>query len=127
MLKISDHTLQISTAGMPPTYIYRSDSGKVDEYLFKGMPLGAMEKFPYELKETKLKAGDTILMLSDGLPELENSAAEIFGYNKVLSAFEELAQKSPEQIIDQLKNESASWVNNKAPDDDVTFVVIKVK
>ena len=127
MLKISDHTLQISTAGMPPTYIYRSDSGKVDEYLFKGMPLGAMEKFPYELKETKLKAGDTILLLSDGLPELENSAAEIFGYNKVLSAFEELAQKSPEQIIDQLKNESASWVNNKAPDDDVTFVVIKVK
>ena len=79
------------------------------------------------MKETRLKTGDTILLLSDGLPELENSAAEIFGYNKVLSAFEEFAQKPPEQIIDQLKNESASWINNKAPDDDVTFVVIKVK
>ena len=30
-------------------------------------------------------------------------------------------------IISYLKNEGASWVNNANPDDDVTFVVIKVK
>jgi len=127
MLKISDHTLQISTAGMPPTYIYRSESGKVEEYLFKGMPLGAMEKFPYELKVTKLKARDTILLLSDGLPELENSTAEMFGYNKVLAAYESVAEQSPEAIIENLKKEGSSWVNNEDPEDDVTFVVIKVK
>ena len=127
MLKIRDHSLQISTAGMPPTYIYRSESGIVDEYLFKGMPLGAIEKFPYELKETKLKAGDTILLLSDGLPEIENYNGELYGYNKIQDNFVTVANKSPEDIISFLKNEGESWANNGATDDDVTFVVIKVK
>ncbi|MEJ2545574.1 MAG: PP2C family protein-serine/threonine phosphatase, partial [Calditrichaceae bacterium] len=127
MLKISDHTLRISTAGMPPTYIYRSESGKVEEYLFKGMPLGAMEKFPYELKETILRTGDTILMLSDGLPELQNDNEELFGYKRVRNIFEKVAQKNPEEIINQLKEDGSSWVSDKDPEDDVTFVVIKVK
>ena len=34
---------------------------------------------------------------------------------------------TPEQIISFLKNEGAAWVDNQDPDDDVTFVVIKVK
>ncbi len=33
----------------------------------------------------------------------------------------------PEEIVDHLKNSASQWVNGKDPDDDVTFVIIKVK
>jgi len=127
MLKIKGDKMQISTAGMPPSFIFRRDTRVVEEHLFKAMPLGTMEKFPYEIKDTTLNPGDTILLLSDGLPELKNDDEEMYGYKRIRNGFEDVAEKAPEEIVSYLKNEGAGWVNNADPDDDVTFVVIKVK
>ena len=127
MLKIKGNKLQISTAGMPPSFIFRKDTRVVEEHLFQAMPLGSMENFPYEIKDTTLKSGDTILLISDGLPELENESGEMYGYQKIRNGFEDIAEQTPEQIINFLKNEGASWADNEDPEDDVTFVVIKVK
>jgi serine phosphatase RsbU (regulator of sigma subunit)/ligand-binding sensor domain-containing protein len=127
MLKIKGDKMQISTAGMPPSFIFRRDTRVVEEHLFKAMPLGTMEKFPYEIKDTTLKPGDTILLITDGLPELKNDFEEMYGYKRIRNGFEDVAEKAPEEIVSYLKNEGASWVENADPDDDVTFVVIKVK
>ncbi len=127
MLKIKGGKMQISTAGMPPSFIFREDTKVVEEHLFKAMPLGTMMKFPYEVKDTTLKAGDTILLMSDGLPELQNEKEEMYGYKRIRNGFEDVAEKAPEEIIAFLKNEGKAWNNDQAPDDDVTFVVIKVK
>ena len=91
------------------------------------MPLGTMDNFPYELKELQLFIGDTILLMSDGFPELQNINKEMFGYKRARNSFEEIAEKDPENIIAYMKNEGNRWSGNKEPDDDVTFVVIKVK
>ena len=93
----------------------------------KGMPLGTMGNFPYVIKETELDEGDTIIVMTDGFPELMNKKKELFGYKRTRNLFEEVAEKTPEQIIEQLKNSGSEWVEEKDPDDDVTFVVIKVK
>jgi serine phosphatase RsbU (regulator of sigma subunit)/ligand-binding sensor domain-containing protein len=127
MLKIKGGKMQISTAGMPPSFIFRQDTKVVEEHLFKAMPLGTMLKFPYEVKDTTLKTGDTILLMSDGLPELQNDKEEMYGYKRIRNGFEDVAEKAPEEIISFLKNEGSAWNNNQTPDDDVTFVVIKVK
>ena len=91
------------------------------------MPLGTMDNFPYELKEMGLFSGDTILLMSDGFPELQNANKEMFGYKRARNSFEEVAEKEPERIITYLKEAGSMWVNGKEPDDDVTFVVIKIK
>jgi serine phosphatase RsbU (regulator of sigma subunit) len=91
------------------------------------MPLGTMADFPYDVRETELYTGDTILLMTDGFPELLNNSNEQFGYKRARNLFEETAEKSPEDIIDRLKNEGSRWVDDKDPDDDVTFVVLKVK
>ena len=127
MVKLQDNKLSLSSAGMPPVYIFRREGRVIEEHLIKGMPLGTMDKFPYQIKETTLAPGDTILLLSDGLPELQNKKAEMFGYKRVRSLFEEIAEQTPEEIIDHLKNKGSEWVNDQAPHDDVTFVIMKMK
>jgi hypothetical protein len=127
MLKIYENKLQISSAAMPPAYIYRSSKKKVDEIVLNGMPLGALPSFPYKIEETILNSGDTILLMSDGYPELMNDKGKMFGYEKALKIFEELAHTQSEEIIEGLKISASEWVQNKMPDDDVTFVVIKIK
>jgi serine phosphatase RsbU (regulator of sigma subunit) len=127
MLKIQNNRLLMSAAGMPPVYIFRNKNRIIEEHLMKGMPLGTMDNFPYELKETELFKGDTLLLMSDGLPELQNENNEIYGYKRARNSFEEVAEKEPEEIISYLKEEGSRWVNDKDPEDDVTFVVIKLK
>ena len=127
LLKLNGTHLQYSGAGMPPMYIYRKNSNSIDEIDMQGMPLGAMRNFKYNLFETELFPGDCILLLSDGYPELTNSNDEQIGYERLQNQFLNMANKSPEQIIKHLKYIGSDWVEGKDPDDDVTFVVIKVK
>ncbi|MEJ2105662.1 MAG: two-component regulator propeller domain-containing protein, partial [Ignavibacteriaceae bacterium] len=41
LLRIMDHKLTITSAGMPPLYYYSKKTGEVEEVLIQGMPLGA--------------------------------------------------------------------------------------
>ena len=127
MLKISGNKMLLSSAAMPPALIYRKNEKLVEEIVSNGMPLGAMVNFPYKLEETKVKTGDTIFLMSDGFPELMNEKKGMYGYEKVKSDFLTIAEKSPNEIIEALKNSASNWVDGNDPDDDVTFVVIKVK
>jgi len=127
IMEIKDDALTISSAAMPPALIFRSKAELVEELSFQGMPLGAMNNFPYQLKEANLNSGDTIFLFSDGLPELMNDKKEMYGYERTKTEFHSVAEKTPEQIVNHLKNSASDWVNEKDPDDDVTFVVIKVK
>jgi serine phosphatase RsbU (regulator of sigma subunit) len=65
--------------------------------------------------------------MSDGFAELKNESGELLGYKRARNSFEEMAKNEPEAIVNYLKEEGKRWTNNKEPDDDVTFVVIKVK
>ena len=127
MLKIKDYKLTISSAAMPPIFIYRCKTKTVDEILIKGMPLGAISNFPYSYEETNLQKGDNILLMSDGFPELMNGDGEIFGYERTRNLFGKIGNKKPDEIISKLKDTGVKWLNGREPDDDVTFVVIKVK
>ncbi len=127
MLKIANNKVQMSAAGMPPIFIYKQDERVIEEHVFKGMPLGTMSDFPYAVKESEVHSGDSILILSDGFPELLNDKKETFGYKRVRNLFEENSAKTPEEIITVLRKKGDEWTNQREPDDDVTFVVIKVK
>ncbi|MCB9211282.1 MAG: SpoIIE family protein phosphatase [Ignavibacteriales bacterium] len=127
LLKIKGDQLFISSAAMPPALIYRKKNRTLEEILMKGMPLGSMNNFPYDVKESQLESGDTILLVSDGLPELTNDKSEMYGYDRTKIEFHLVGEKEPEEIVEHLKNSASQWVDGRDPDDDVTFVVIKVK
>ncbi|MDP2304129.1 MAG: SpoIIE family protein phosphatase [Ignavibacteria bacterium] len=127
MIKIKSNKIEFANAGMPPLFIFRKKSKVVEEIILNGMPLGAMKNFPYETKELEIFSGDTILLLSDGLPELKNGKNEQYDYERVKSEFNSVAEKSPNQVVEYLNNSATEWMNGIEPDDDITFVVIKVK
>ena len=127
MLKIAENNVYMSAAGMPPVFIYKQETQTIEEHVMKGMPLGTFDSYPYTLIKSELSKGDTILLMSDGLPELFNDEKEMFGYKRARNLFEELAERSPEDIISGLNKAGSNFINENDPDDDVTFVVIKVK
>ncbi|WP_304130681.1 two-component regulator propeller domain-containing protein [Ignavibacterium album] len=126
-MKIENHKIQITSAGMPPIYYYHNEENLVEEIIIQGMPLGAMRNASYNFSERELKSGDVILLLTDGLPEQMNNNEEMFDYSRVKSNFKAIASLQPSGIIEKLIEAGDKWMNGKQQDDDITFVVIRVK
>lgn len=126
-IQITNNKIVTTNAGMPPLFIYRKSSQSIEEVVINNMPLGAMKGVNYDVKEYSIERGDTLLLMSDGFAELKNESEEIYGYKKARNSFEEVANREPEEIVKYLMDQGKQWTNNKEPDDDVTFVVIKVK
>jgi serine phosphatase RsbU (regulator of sigma subunit) len=127
LVAVEDHHLTLASAGMPPVLIFRQRSRELETIELKGMPLGAHANFPYQQKEIQIHTGDTVLMMSDGLPELFNEQKEIFDYPQVSKVFEQTAEKSPKEIIAHLEQTGKTWQKNQPQNDDMTFIVLKVR
>jgi two-component system sensor histidine kinase ChiS len=127
IMEIDKNHVQFSSAAMPPTLLYRAKDRKIEKFTLKGIPLGACPECNYQHREITLQKGDTLLLYSDGLPELFNSKEEMFGYDRVERLFAEIAEGKPQEIIDHLVKAGENWLQGKPQDDDITFVAIKCK
>ena len=114
-------------AGMPPVFLHRNRSNTIEEIREHGIPVGAMNQSNYMVTQESLHKGDVLLLLTDGMPELQNNKNEMFGYQRLQSSFQKAAEKMPQEIVEYLKNIALQWISNSDLEDDVTFVVIKVK
>jgi serine phosphatase RsbU (regulator of sigma subunit) len=65
--------------------------------------------------------------MSDGFPELQNENNEMIGYSETRRIFEEVAERTPEEIVNHFKVKGQEWNKGRENEDDITFVVIKVK
>lgn len=125
--RLRDGELEAVGAGMPPALVYRRAAGEIEDIPLKGLPLGAPRSLPRHVERVPLFEGDTVLFMSDGFPELRNDSDELFGAGRVRTAFEEAAQRSPAEIVDHLVATCRHWTNGGNPNDDVTFVVMRVR
>ncbi|HWM92127.1 MAG TPA: SpoIIE family protein phosphatase [Thermoanaerobaculia bacterium] len=126
LVRVDGKTLTIAAAGMPPALLFRAAAGEVEEIALEGMPLGGLAS-DYQEASFAIAAGDMLLLMSDGLPELQDDRGEPFGYPRVRQRFQELGARSPEEVIAGLGESARSWTGGKPPNDDVTFVAVRVR
>jgi streptogramin lyase len=119
--------VQFTSAGMPPAYHYISTTGQVKEILQVGLPLGGIKGERYSQEEHPFESGDTMVFLSDGLPEAENAAGDILGYDAVMDCIKKNKTDDPESIKNTLLNLGDNWLNGVPLQDDITIVVVKKK
>lgn len=119
--------LTISAAGMPPALLYRGETADVEEVSLEGLPLGGLAHSTYHQWETTLGAGDTLLLMSDGFPELLNGDSDPLGYRRVRELYESCASHDADDVIAELSAAADHWTEGRPPADDITFVVMKAR
>jgi len=133
MARFDGRRLTVASAGMPPVLVHRpgcweGDGGgtEIREITLPGMPLGGLDE-SYRESTVELAPGDTVLLLSDGLPELPNGAGAPLGYLAVRERFAQVAEEAPDDIIRALEETARGWAGVGNPADDMTFVVARVR
>ena len=127
LVKIYGRKLKMSSAGIPPLLVYRKETNKVEEYKIKGMPLGAVESYPYETVEIELETGDTVVLMTDGLPELFNKNKESFGEERLKEIILQNACEPVNEIVDKLFLAGEEWRKENKQNDDITLVAFRLK
>jgi len=123
--KFNKNAVEISSAAMPPTYFFSSKSKEVEEVLVPNLPLGGLEGEKFDGVKKDFKAGDVMVMISDGLPELPNPTNDLLDYEKIENCIKENAEKSANEIKNALVYLSDDWAKGVMNPDDITIVVIK--
>lgn len=126
LARFDGHRLTLASAGMPPVLIHRAASGTIDEIAIEATPLGTLG-IEYKQENLKLHAGDTVLFMTDGFPELLNDAGQQLGYVTSSEAFATAAlAPNADGVIRSLTDTVRAFHGDQPPNDDVTFVVVRV-
>jgi len=124
---IKDNQITLSSAGMPPYFIYRAATNTTEEIQLSGVPLGSFNDVHFDQTTTDFNQGDILVIISDGLPEAPNLAGELFDYQKLQDLITTYGNKTAQEVIDQLMIEADAWLSGNHNPDDITLVVIKHK
>ncbi len=126
LARFENGRMTFSSAGMPPALLRRAGHGQVEELASPGMPLGGLAD-GYEELEVDLASGDFVVLMSDGLPELPDSDGEPLGYDRVSQVVADAPASTPQQLIDALLRAAENWAGKGPPNDDITFVALRVR
>ena len=93
VIDVRSETLRFAGAGGPPPLIMAANGNPI-KLQSSGLPFGFTEEIPeaaaYQEQTVPLKAGDAILMFSDGAFEIHNASNEMLGVDGLINILKEL-------------------------------------
>jgi len=119
--------LLLSSAGMPPYFIYRAATNTTEEIMISGVPLGSFNQVTFDQIKTTFKVGDILAIISDGLAEAPNGSGDLFDYPRIQGIINENSHMSAQTLIEELMSQADSWLSGRHNPDDITIVIIKHK
>jgi len=125
LAKINHNQVQLATAGMPPTFLFRHATGEVKELLQKALPLGGFPKFPYKAQVLTMEPGDLLVILTDGLPERFNPEDRMLTEARIGEVLREVGGQSPQVVLDRLFRTGEDWGGDREQDDDIAMVALR--
>ena len=114
-------------AGHDPAIFYDPALDRFDELRGAGMALGVDAGGRYkEFQKSDLKEGQVILLGSDGLWEARNPQGKMFGKEPIHQIIRQSPDASAREILTACFNRFNVFLGDRAPEDDVTLVVIRI-
>jgi serine phosphatase RsbU (regulator of sigma subunit) len=127
IVEVAANEIKMSSAAMPPIYLYKANSNSVEEIMNSGLPLGGLKNEEFEQLTRSFEPGDVLIQLSDGLPEAPSKNGEMYDYDRLKALIQTACSQSSQEIINTLVQSVDLWMGGSHNPDDITLVVIKKK
>jgi serine phosphatase RsbU (regulator of sigma subunit) len=113
-------------AGHNPPLIGRAD-GQVQQLESGGFPLGILPSAEYEVGQTMLNSGESLVIYSDGVSEANNLAGDEFGMERLTQVVSRNLQSSASGMRDKVESALSTFTQTAPANDDITLVIVKRK
>jgi serine phosphatase RsbU (regulator of sigma subunit) len=124
VLDVERHSVSVVNAGHPCPLIRRRD-GRVEEVGKgnSGLPLAIMPEYEYQVVETTLAPGETVILYTDGVTDAMNAAGDRFGeslFKESLTRARWGANAAGEDVVKAVQKH----VGDHLQFDDITLVLL---
>ena len=92
-----------------------------------GVMVGVSPKAKYSDYELKLAPGDAIFEYTDGVPEANNGAKEMYGMERLEATLNGIGKKSPKDTLKAVRESVNEFVDGAEQFDDLTMLCLEYK
>jgi sigma-B regulation protein RsbU (phosphoserine phosphatase) len=128
-LQVDRHNRELRwvRAGHDPALVYHPDTGRFEELGGAGLPLGISEGWSVTVGcSADLPCGAIVAVGTDGVWETRNVRGEMFGKERFKDLIRQAADRTAEEIVQQVKAALFEFTGGLKPEDDITLVIIKI-
>jgi len=117
--------LDIVNAGHNPILLLRKD-GALEKIDAGGVGLGMLDLgMPFSGQKSIMHPGDKLFLYTDGIPEAMNENEEEYSDEKMFNFFQNHAESSAKDFIDDLVNDVKKYTGAALQSDDITAIILK--
>ena len=122
-------TMRFANAGLVDPLVWRE--GVVRSLKAAGLrhPLGMLRDTVYEEQKAPLRAGDVVILVSDGVTEARSRTGTFYGEERLVAMLErkDLSQLGSEAIVNEILSAVRTFSDRASQHDDLTVVAIKLR
>ena len=123
VLDLRTGEVELACAGHEDPLQLDSD-GNITRIRLEGGPPFCIAEFSYPLEKLKLKPGETLVLVTDGVTEAQNGSNALFGRDRILSGRGEWA-RSATAICEAIRDEVRTFEEGTDATDDLTVMAIR--
>jgi phosphoserine phosphatase RsbU/P len=119
-------TLRLSCAGHPPPLLARQDGSVAALSIDAVVPLLIMELGDVPVVEHALRAGDRLMLYTDGITDRQSPDGSMYDEARLISSVGRAASLHPSATIDSVVGELDVFAAGEEPQDDQTLLLVGI-
>lgn len=128
ILDLSTGELSYCNAGHDNPYVLRAGSSELPRLADgDGPPLCVVDDFEYTGARRTLAAGDLLCLITDGVTEAQNAAAELYGGERLQAVLARCAEQGAgsAEVMEAVRADVAAFAGPVEPADDLTLLMLR--
>jgi sigma-B regulation protein RsbU (phosphoserine phosphatase) len=117
--------VRLANSGLPYAFHFRAATGRCEAIELPGLPLGTFDGSIYDERTLELAGGDVFVFHTDGITEARGSEEE-YGMERLRQRVETGAELSAPLLGESILQDVNEFTGARAPDDDLTLVIVKI-
>lgn len=127
ILNLKTGILEYCNAAHTPAYILKQNGEIVELAKSHGLPLGLYANKQYSDSILKLDTGDSIILYTDGITDLQNENGIQFGNERFIENIHQLVDYAPKELVVRVEKSLEMFRGNQTQTDDITLMVVQYK
>lgn len=126
VLDLATGNLDYCNAGHEPVWAVGGDASILGRLGDGGPPLCVIDDFPYAPASRRLRPGETVCLVTDGVTEAGNAAGEFYGRARLEAVLARAGtDASPAEVGAAIREDVARFTAGAEASDDLTIVVVR--
>jgi sigma-B regulation protein RsbU (phosphoserine phosphatase) len=113
--------------GHPPAFVVRKESGEIEKLTRTGLALGMMNTIQFTQGSSTLKAGDSLIVYSDGITEAMNEKEEMYEEERLSQLLSNATGLEASTIMEKILNSVETFASGAEQADDISVIVVSRK